>query len=113
MPTPKHYSDPAARQRAYRERQVQVRLEERNQKGLPVVPPLATMPGERRWQTLLEQAQSALSCVHTEMQAYYEDRSETWQEGDRGEAMQERLDSVASLLSDLEDLQQQIPRKSR
>jgi hypothetical protein len=113
MPTPKRYSDPAARQRAYRERQAQARLQERCQKGLPATPPLATMPGERRWQTLLEQAQSALSCVQTEMQAYYEDRSEPWQEGERGEALLERLDGVESLLCDLENLQQQIPRKSR
>ena len=113
MPTPKRYSDPAARQRAYRERQVQVRLDERNQKGLPAVPILPTMPGDRRWQTFIEQAQSALTCVQTEMQAYYDDRSEAWLEGERGESMQERLDSVASLLSDLEDLQQQMPHKSR
>jgi len=113
MPTPQRYSDPAARQRAYRERQAQARLHERKQKGLPATAMLATLPGERRWQTLLEQAQSALLCVHTEMQAYYEDRSETWQEGERGEAMLERLDSVESLLCDLETLQQQIPRKSR
>ena len=113
MPTPKRYNDPAARQRAYRERQVQIRLDERNQKGLPAVPALPTMPGDRRWQTLLEQAQSALSCVQMEMQAYYDDRSEAWQEGERGESMQERLDSAESILTDLEDLQQQIPRKSR
>jgi len=113
MPTPKRYRDPAARQRAYRERQAQVRLQERQEKGLPATPMITTLPGERRWQTLLDQAQSALLCAHTEMQSYYEDRSETWQEGERGEAMQERLDTVADLLSDLETLQQQMPRKSR
>ena len=113
MPTPRRYSDPAARQRAYRERQAQARLAERTLKGLPATPLLATIPGERRWQTLLEQARTALSCMHTEMQAYYEDRSETWQEGERGEALLERLDSVEALLSDLEMLQQQMPQKSR
>ena len=77
------------------------------------MPLIATLLGERRWQTLLEQAQSALLCAQTEMQTYYADRSGTWQVGERGEALLERLDAIESLLSDLENLQQQMPQKSR
>jgi hypothetical protein len=39
------------------------------------------------------------------MQEYYDDRSETWQAGERGEAMQERIDALDTILADLEGLE--------
>ena len=106
MPTPKRYADAAARQRAYRQRQAQSRLVERRQKELPALPAIATQPGERRWQALVELAQSSLSSVHSEMQSYYEERSEVWQEGERGESFLERIDTLEALLSELDSFQQ-------
>jgi hypothetical protein len=38
-----------------------------------------------------------------EMQAYTDDRSEQWQESERGEAMQERIESLSSMIDDLAD----------
>ena len=38
------------------------------------------------------------------MQGYHDDRSETWQEGEKGEAFQERLDRLDDLLNDWEDI---------
>ena len=104
MPTPKQYGSAAERQRAYRQRQVQAREVERQQKGLPAAPAIASLPGERRWKALLEHARSALSTVEVEMQDYYEARSETWQEQERGEAFQERMVAIETLLSELETL---------
>lgn len=104
MPTPKQYASSAQRQRAYRERQQQARLLERQQKGLPAAPVIATLPGERRWQALLEHAHAALVCAHEEMQAYYDERSEVWQESQRGEALLERIESLESLICDLDSV---------
>jgi hypothetical protein len=86
MPQDRRYPDHAARQRAYRARQLQTRHDELLAKGLPPTPPLPTVPGRARWQTLLAQARHALSTAHDEMQAYYDDRSDAWKESDRAEA---------------------------
>ena len=102
MPTPKQYSTSAQRQRAYRQRQQQARLSERQEKSLPVAPAIATLPGERRWQALLEHAHAVLACVHSEMQTYYDERSDVWQESQRAEALLERIESIETLMADLD-----------
>ena len=102
MPAVKQYASSAQRQRAYRERQQQARLLERKQKGLPAAPAIATLPGEKRWRALLENAHAALVCAHEEMQAYYDERSEVWQESQRGETLLERIEILESLIGDLE-----------
>lgn len=102
MPTPKQYASPALRQQAYRERQKQARLTERQEKGLPPTPAIATLPGERRWQALLTQANAALTCVQAEMQAYYDARSEVWQESERAEIFSQRLEALETLITDLD-----------
>lgn len=100
----RQYPDAAAKQRAYRARQLQARLADQQAKGLPPAPPLPTLPSRARWQALLERAGLLLQTAHDEMQAYYDDRSELWQQGERADALQERLDAVAQLLDDLEAL---------
>jgi hypothetical protein len=102
MPTPKQHPTPAARQAAYRARQAEARERERAEKGIPSAPAVATMPGTARWAALLEQARAALVTVQEEMQAYHDDRSEAWQEGERGAAMQEQIDALETVLADLE-----------
>src|SRR5437870_8115676 len=102
MPTPKQYASPAQRQQAYRQRQQQARLLERQEKGLPALPAIASLPGQRRWQALLAQAHAALVCVHSEMQTYYDQRSDAWQESLRGEALLERIESIETLMADLD-----------
>ena len=102
MPTPKQYACSAQRQRAYRQRQQQARLVERQEKGLPAAPAIATLPGERRWQALLDHAHSALVCVHSEMQTYYDERSDVWQESQRAEAILERIEAIETLMADLD-----------
>lgn len=104
MPTPRQHTDAAARQAAYRARQAQERKTERAAKGLPPAPQVATMPGTARWAALVETARAAIGTACEEMRAYYDDRSEEWQEGERGEAMQERIDALEAILADLEGL---------
>lgn len=38
------------------------------------------------------------------MQDYYDERSEAWQEGEKGDDFQERLDRLDVVLADLGDL---------
>ena len=103
---PERNLTPAEKQAAYRERQKQARLAELQRKGLPPVPAVPTMPGTARWKALAEQARVALATMQAEMEAYYEDRSEEWQESERGEAMQEKIEGIAELLENLEAIGQ-------
>jgi len=104
MPQQRQHADAAAKQRAYRGRQAQARREELQVRGLPPAPPIPALPSRARWSALLDRAQLSLALARDEMQAYYDDRSEAWQEGERAAALQERLDTLGQLLDDLDAL---------
>ncbi len=104
MPTPKQYESRADRQKAYRQRTQQARMQEQEAKGLPPAPPVPTMPSIARWKALHEQARAALDTMQSEMQGYFDERSETWQEGEKGEAFQEILDRVEEARTAVDDL---------
>jgi hypothetical protein len=104
MPTPRKYESTADKQKAYRERVKDARLEELHQKGMPGVPAIPAMPGTVRWRALQSQALAALSCVCDEMDEYFDDRSVVWQEGARGEEFSARLDSIRDVLESLVEL---------
>jgi hypothetical protein len=104
MPQQRRHQDHAAKQRAYRARQAQARREEQQAEGLPPAPPLPTLPGRARWRALLAQARLALETARDEMQAYYEDRSEAWQQGERAATLAEQLEQLEVVLEDLEAL---------
>ena len=103
MPTPRQYSTQAEKQAAYRKRQAEARRAEQEAKGLPALPTVPTLPGAKRWQAMQEQARALLQTMAEEMQTYFEERSEKWQEGEKGEAMQERIDALESILTDLDN----------
>ncbi len=67
-------------------------------------PPLPTLPSRARWQALLTQARLALETARDEMQAYYEDRSEAWQQGERAATLAEQIDQLGVVLEELEAL---------
>ena len=104
MPTPRQHQSNADRQKAYRQRQRQARSEEQAAKRLPPLPAIPTLPGMARWKALHAQASAALDTMQAEMQSYYDDRSETWQESERGTAFQEMLDQVEETRSAIDDL---------
>jgi hypothetical protein len=104
MPTPRKYESTADKQKAYRERMKEARLQELHQKGLPGVPAIPTMPGTARWRALESQAFAALSTVCDEMQEYFDGRTVVWQESERGEEFSARLDSIRDVLENLEEL---------
>ena len=101
MSQQREYPDNAAKQRAYRARQTQARRADQQAKGLPPAPALPTLPSRARWQALLAQARLFLETARDEIQAYYDDRSETWQQGERAALLQDQLDSLGQTIDDL------------
>jgi len=62
------------------------------------------LPGWTRWNASFRAAQELIACNLSEMQDYYDDRSESWQESERGEEHQERIASVEAVLDALGEL---------
>ena len=91
MPQPAKHSDHAARQAQYRARQAEARQVELTGKGLPPLPAISSFPGWPRWNASFRAAQELIARNLSEMQDYYDDRSESWQESERGEDHQERI----------------------
>ena len=104
MPPPRQHNTNAERQAAYRQRQAEARAAEQQSKGLPALPTVPTLPGGKRWQAMQEQARALLQTMADEMQGYFDERSEAWQESEKAEAMQTRLDTVNEILEQLESL---------
>ena len=104
MPQPRLHPDPAARQRAYRERQADARRDELLAKGLPPAAPIPSLPSRARWHALLAQARLALETARDELRAYHDDRSETWRGGERAAALLEHTDALTQFLDDLDSL---------
>ena len=98
MPQPRHHVDAAARQRAYRTRQAQARVDEHAAKGLPSAPALATLPSRARWHALLDHARAALVTTCDELDAYADARSAAWQESERASTLQDYRDAIAQAL---------------
>lgn len=104
MPQPKQYASAAARQAAFRARREQGRQTELASKGLPALPRIPSMPGWPRWNAAFQAAHQLMAESLGEMQAYFEERSETWQESQRGEDYQEKIAAVEAIHEALSDL---------
>jgi hypothetical protein len=104
MPQPKKHASAAARQAAYRSRRDQDRLAQLSVKGLPALPAIPAMPGWSRWKASFVAAQALLTVTLSEMQEYFDERSEIWQESDRGEQHQERITLVEAALDAVGEL---------
>lgn len=61
-------------------------------------------PSYPRWKGLLRQSQTCLSVLLTEMETYYEQRSEPWQESERGTAFLQRLENLQEAREAMEAL---------
>jgi hypothetical protein len=104
MPTPRQYAGAADRQAAYRRRTAEQHRTEWATNGIPPLPGVATVPGYARWRALTSRAHLLLQTVAAEMQQYYGERSESWQESERGEAFLERMQEVQEIQSALDEL---------
>ena len=101
MPQPRKYNSAAARQASYRQRCESARLRQLAEKGLPALPAVPTIPGRVRWRQAISAAHALLTQVAQEMSDYYDERSDTWQEGPQGEEFHEQLEAVC-------DVQEQV-----
>ena len=104
MPRPREHATPAARQAAYRLRCKQGRQATRMVQIVPSHPAIPAVPGRPRWDALATTAHELIASRLHEMQEYYDDRSERWQESERGEQYQEQIDSTEAVLEALGDL---------
>ena len=104
MPQQRKYQTNSARQAAYRCRQVKSRKQELTDPRLPSLPAISSIPGRVRWNTVIRRCTDLLALVRDEATSYYEDRSEAWQEGDRGEAHAEKVERLTELVETLEDM---------
>ena len=102
MPQPREYPSNAQRQAAYRRRTDQARTQQLVEKALPPLPAISNMPGEARWTGALRQVHWLLETIISEMEEYKEERSEQWQESEKGWAFAERLESLQDVLNSLE-----------
>ena len=102
MPSPRKHASPANRQSAYRQRQKDAITALTRAKGIPSPASLATMPSKARWNALIQTAADLLKSLEAEMETYRDERSETWQESEKGEEFQERLDRVEEALTCVE-----------
>jgi len=96
MPTPRKYKSGAERQVAYR-----LRCKERE---ATLSYPLPLTPGRKRWRAMLGRTLHLIEQAHEEMQDYYDGKSETWQDSERGEAFAETMEAVADIASQIEDI---------
>lgn len=94
----------AERQAAYRKGLLKQRDGECLAKKIPILPAVASMPGHRRWQAMLTQAQLLVECAVGEMEAYFDQRSELWQNSEQGETFTELLESMQDALSALAEV---------
>jgi hypothetical protein len=93
------YNTNAERQAAYRKR-----LEGRQRSGVAAGFALPTTAGYARWNKAVRSTFALLEIVRDEMRLYYEQRSDGWREGERGEAFQERLDALAEVVDQIGEL---------
>ena len=104
MPQPKTHDSHGQRQAAYRRRCQQARNRQLQEKGLPELPAISTIPGTARWKQAIANAGHLLSLVEQEMQTYYDDRSDSWLESERGDQFQERIEAVSQARQSAEDI---------
>ena len=94
----------AAEQAAYRKRCEAARKRVLASKGLPQLPAISTMPGWPRWTASLSTARELIERTVEEMQEYFDERSEEWQEGEKAPVFQERIDEVQAMLDAMSEL---------
>ena len=62
------------------------------------------MPGAKRWNTAITAEHSLLEMTPFEMSDYFDDRSDPWQESERGEDHQARIDELQEVFDALKAL---------
>jgi hypothetical protein len=66
------------------------------------------MPGTARWRAALEYARELLAQTASEMQGYYDDRSDRWQESEQAENLLERIETLEDLSDQVQEAHSQL-----
>ena len=96
MPVVRKHASPAARQAAYRARC--------KTRGDSASDGHSSGSVYSRWKSNRQQALGLLEQVSSEMENYHNQRSDAWQDSDRGEAFVEMMESVADIVEALRQL---------
>ena len=101
MPAARKYESAAERQAAYRAR--------RKTRGGSVTSAATAGSAYRRWEAMRRQALSLLEQVACEMETYHDQRSEAWQDSERGEAFAEMMESLADIVVSAKEVPSHLP----
>ena len=104
MPQRRIHATPAERQAAFRARSEQARQAQIAAKGLPPLPSIPSIAGWPRWNATIRMAQALVEGAVSEMQDYYDDRSDAWQDSQRGEEHQDKITSAEAVLEAMGEL---------
>ncbi len=99
MPQPKIYGSRSEQQAAYRLRVKRSQEELLLLKKLPPLPAIPTVPGYVRWTAMAKRVEQWVTTIQQEMDNYYSDRSEVWQESEKGAEFQEKLELLDEILT--------------
>ena len=92
----------AQRQAAYRSRQRDMVNELFSLHDLPSLPAVSTIPGWARWKEAMTRIGAQMEVIESEMSAYYDERSERWQESDQAQVFSERLEILGQLIESVQ-----------
>jgi hypothetical protein len=93
----------AQRQAAYRRRLRQEQVAMLAEKGLPALPTVPNVAGWARWNKAMGQITGLLEQTRSEMQTYYDERSERWLESEAAQNFQERIDQLQEFIDQAPD----------
>ncbi len=101
MPRTRKYRTNGERQAAYRRRCAQTT-------DVELMTKAADSPSRRRrWKSMINTAYGLLDYAAREMQDYFDEHSQYWQDSPAGESLAEMLESVQDAVAALEDVAQQ------
>lgn len=66
-------------------------------------PSIPAAPGRRRWNAMLKASSLLLDHAAREMEDYFDQRSEQWQESEAGESLAQMLESAQEALTIIEE----------
>lgn len=101
MTRKRQYQSNGERQAAYRRRCAQTTDVEIIAQTTVTIP---SLPGRRKWKAMIKAASVLLDCAATEMQDYFDQHSEAWQDSQAGESLAEMLESVQEVLATMDDI---------
>ena len=98
MPQPREHLNNAQRQAAYRKRKKQAIENLVKAKGLPTLPSISSVPGWPRWNQAMAQIEMLMTQIQGEMEAYHDQRTERWQDGEKGYEFLQKLEDLNAAL---------------